>query len=65
MKIFIQTIKSMTARDILKWVKSCFSKRKKAEPSLIALNIDWFTNCNWREQIAAFGQLSNYYHNKL
>ena len=38
-----------------------FRKRKKIEPSLIAMNMDWFTNCNWREQMTAFGQLGNYY----
>lgn len=41
-----------------------FRKRKKVEPSLLAINVDWFTNCNWRDQMAAFGQMSNYYANK-
>jgi hypothetical protein len=42
-----------------------FCKRKKIEPSLLAINIDWFTNCNWREQMNAFGQFGNYYAYKL
>lgn len=30
-------------------------------PSLLAYNVDWFTHCNWREQIVAFKQLDIYY----
>jgi hypothetical protein len=29
-------------------------------PSLLAYNIDWFTNCNWLTQITAFKRLADY-----
>ena len=41
-----------------------FNRKKKLEPSLIAINIDWFTNCNWREQLSSFKQMDLYYDYK-
>lgn len=70
MKIFNQNYKSMTIKEgMLRFVESIilyftvdfpFRKRKKIEPSLLALNIDWFTNCTWTEQLIAFKQISHY-----
>ena len=34
--------------------------RKKVSPSLVALNIDWFTNCGWVDQLLAFKQIDHY-----
>lgn len=34
--------------------------RKKVDPSLLALNIDWFTNCSWVDQLLAFKQIDYY-----
>jgi hypothetical protein len=36
----------------------CFKKHK--EPSYLAYNVAWFTNCSWLEQLQAFKQLDNY-----
>jgi len=33
---------------------------KKITPSLLALNIDWFTNCSWLSQLIAFKQIDAY-----
>lgn len=37
-----------------------FRKRKKATPSLLAMNMNWFTNCGWTEQLIAFKQIDQY-----
>jgi hypothetical protein len=37
-----------------------FRKRKKYKVSLLAHNIDWFTNCSWTEQLIAFKQIDRY-----
>ena len=34
--------------------------RKKVDPSLLAINIDWFTHCNWVDQLLAFKQIDIY-----
>jgi len=34
---------------------------KKTQPSLLALNVSWFTNCGWIEQLTAFKQIDIYY----
>jgi hypothetical protein len=61
MKLLLYIIAEWFA-DIINY----FSKlgKPKPVPSLLALNIDWFTYCNWREQMVAFGQLHRYYYNK-
>jgi hypothetical protein len=46
-----------TLYGIIDWLKSY--KRKK-NPSLLAYNIDWFTNCTWLEQIQAYKQIYLY-----
>lgn len=47
---------------ILYFIESpIFIRRKKTEPSLLAINIDWFTNCSWVEQLIAFKQIDEYY----
>lgn len=40
------------------------TRKPKPEPTLLALNVDWFTNCNWREQLIAFKQIDIYRSNK-
>ncbi len=35
-------------------------KRKKVSPSLLALNIDWFSNCSWTDQLISFDQIYRY-----
>jgi len=34
--------------------------KRQQQPSLLAYNIDWFTNCSWLEQIYSFKQLDKY-----
>jgi hypothetical protein len=34
--------------------------RKKHQPSYLAYNVVWFTNCTWLEQLQAFDQLVSY-----
>ena len=38
--------------------------RPKPVPSLLALNIDWFTNCSWVDQLLAFKQIDEFYYKK-
>jgi hypothetical protein len=33
---------------------------KKVTPSFLTLNIDWFTNCSWLDQLLAFKQIDRY-----
>jgi len=40
---------------------NAITRKPKPTASLLAHNVDWFTNCNWREQIIAFKQLDIYY----
>jgi hypothetical protein len=42
-----------------------FIKEKRAKPSLLSLNIAWFTSCGWAEQLNAFDQLYCYKTNKI
>lgn len=37
---------------------------KQNKTTLLGHNIIWFTNCNWIEQLVAFGQISEYYNHK-
>lgn len=37
-----------------------FRRRKHIEPSLIAHNMNWFTNCTWIDQLIAFKQIDYY-----
>jgi len=37
-----------------------FRRRKKVNPSYLAVNMDWFTNCSWIEQLIAFKQIDRY-----
>jgi len=37
-----------------------FRRRKKFKPSYLAVNMDWFTNCSWIEQLIAFKQIDRY-----
>lgn len=37
-----------------------FIKEKRNKPSLLALNVEWFTNCSWTEQLIAFKQMDLY-----
>lgn len=37
-----------------------FRKRKKYNISLLAHNMNWFTNCSWTEQMIAFKQIDRY-----
>ena len=50
--------------DTVEGIERAYNKiirKPKPEPSLLAYNVDWFTHCNWREQIVAFKQLDIYY----
>lgn len=38
--------------------------RPEPQPSLLALNVDWFTNCSWLHQLIAFKQIDIYYFDK-
>lgn len=40
------------------------TRKPKPELTLLALNVDWFTHCNWREQLIAFKQIDIYRSNK-
>lgn len=40
------------------------TRKPKPELTLLALNVDWFTHCNWREQLVAFKQMDIYRSNK-
>lgn len=40
------------------------TRKPEPKPSLLALNLNWFTNCNWLEQLIAFKQIDSYYSNK-
>lgn len=37
-----------------------FRRRKYIEPSLIAHNMNWFTNCSWVDRLIAFKQVDHY-----
>lgn len=37
-----------------------FIKEKRVTPSLLSLNVAWFTHCGWTEQMLAFKQLDLY-----
>lgn len=50
----------MEALESLERLVNCLIRKPMPEPSLLALNIDWFTNCNWREQLIAFKQIDIY-----
>jgi hypothetical protein len=39
----------------LERIKNMF--RKKTEPSLLAANIDWCTNCGWMDRLVSYKQL--------
>ena len=38
--------------------------KPKPQLTLLALNVNWFTNCNWRDQLIAFKQIEDYRSNK-
>jgi hypothetical protein len=40
---------------------SKLKREPKPTPSLLAYNIDWFTNCTWLEQLISFKQIDTYY----
>jgi len=47
----------------VEWFQALYryvTRQPKPEPSLLALNVDWFTNCNWRDQLIAFKQIDIY-----
>lgn len=53
--------------DIAEWLEGLYryiTRQPLSEPSLLALNVDWFTNCNWIEQLIAFKQMDIYRSNK-
>ncbi len=45
-------------------LKQFITNKSKLTPSLIAYNINWFTNCSWCEQLIAFKQIDRFYANK-
>lgn len=48
---------------IQNYLNDNFNKKVK-NPSLLAYNIVWFTNCSWLQQIIAFDQLFLYSYKK-
>ena len=50
---------AMCLEDALKVFS--FLKRRQNEPSYLAYNVVWFTNCSWLEQLSAFKQLDCWY----
>jgi hypothetical protein len=56
-----QGIQIIVERIILSFTEDFpFRKRKKYNVSLLAHNVDWFTNCSWMQQLIAFKQLDRY-----
>lgn len=47
-----------TFADLKSFIKKF--KTKPVEPSYLAYNIIWFTNCSWLEQIWAYKQIDTY-----
>lgn len=39
--------------------------KPKTEPSLLAHNVNWFTNCSWVDQLYCFDQIDHYITYKL
>lgn len=55
------------AIDTAEWFQRLYqfiTRQPKPKLSLLALNVDWFTHCNWREQLVAFKQMDIYRSNK-
>lgn len=53
--------------DTCEWLDNLYNyiiRKPKATPSLLAYNVDWFTHCNWRDQLIAFKQIDIYRSNK-
>lgn len=53
--------------DTAEWLEGLYryiTRQPLSKPSLLALNVDWFTNCNWIEQLIAFKQMDIYRSNK-
>ena len=66
MKQLLQSLADMFL-DIVEGIERMYNaitRKPKPVPSLLAYNMDWFTHCNWREQIVAFKQLDIYHSNK-
>jgi hypothetical protein len=38
---------------------------RNVKPTLLAYNVDWFTNCSWVEQLESFKQLDHYITHKF
>ncbi len=51
---------SMCKTVIFSIVECRLFRRKASNPSLLALNIDWFTNCTWVDQLISFQQIDRY-----
>lgn len=51
---------AMETLESLERLVNCLTRKPMPEPSLLALNIDWFTHCNWRDQLIAFKQIDSY-----
>lgn len=55
------------AIDALEYIErlcQLITRKPQPELTLLALNVDWFTHCNWREQLVAFKQMDIYRSNK-
>lgn len=55
------------AIDAIEYIERLYqliTRQPQPKPTLLALNINWFTNCNWREQLIAFKQIDIYRSNK-
>lgn len=50
--------------EYLERIYQLIARKPQPQLTLLALNVDWFTHCNWREQLVAFKQMDIYRSNK-
>jgi len=56
-----QGIQIIVEKIILAFTEDFFLRRpKKVKPTYLAMNMYWFTNCSWMQQLIAFKQLDRY-----
>jgi len=64
---YIYELLAEIAFGTIDWFQKLYrfvTRKPKPQPSLLALNVDWFTHCNWRDQLIAFKQIDIYCSNK-
>lgn len=50
--------------EYLERLYQLITRKPQPQLTLLALNVDWFTHCNWRDQLVAFKQMDIYRSNK-